>query len=104
MYDALRPMLAVSDGAMWLMSTPNGKRGFFYEVWEHGGAGWERVRATAEECARIPASFLAEERGRLGARLFRQEYLCEFEESAAGLFSREAIERAFTDEVEVLEI
>ena len=37
MYTALRPMLAVADGDLWLMSTPNGKQGFFYEAWEHGG-------------------------------------------------------------------
>ncbi len=29
LYLALRPMLAVSGGAMWLMSTPCGKQGFF---------------------------------------------------------------------------
>ena len=44
MYLAVRPMLAVSDGALWLMSTPFGKRGFFYETWAHGGPEWERVR------------------------------------------------------------
>ena len=32
-------MLAVGDGDLWLMSTPCGKRGFFYEAWEHGGRG-----------------------------------------------------------------
>src|SRR5439155_6384357 len=31
LYKAVRPMLAVGDGDLWLMSTPNGKRGFFYE-------------------------------------------------------------------------
>jgi hypothetical protein len=35
MYKALRPMLAVGQGDLWLMSTPYGKRGFFYECWEH---------------------------------------------------------------------
>jgi hypothetical protein len=31
MYKTLRPMLALRNGDLWLMSTPNGKRGFFYE-------------------------------------------------------------------------
>src|SRR5437868_3436811 len=48
LYTAIRPMLATSGGALWLMSTPFGKRGFFHEVWAHGGPGWERVRVTAE--------------------------------------------------------
>src|ERR1035437_2272724 len=33
MYLAIRPMLVVSNGTLWLMSTPFGKRGFFYETW-----------------------------------------------------------------------
>ncbi len=37
-YKALRPTLAVGGGDLWLMSTPCGKRGFFYEIWEHGAA------------------------------------------------------------------
>jgi hypothetical protein len=28
MYKALRPMLAVGDGDLWLMNTPRSKRGF----------------------------------------------------------------------------
>jgi hypothetical protein len=51
LYLALRPMLAVSDGTVWLMSTPYGKRGFFWEAWEHGGAEWLRVRVPATGCA-----------------------------------------------------
>ena len=39
------PMLAVSGGATWLLSTPNGARGFFWEAWEHGGPDWERSPA-----------------------------------------------------------
>ena len=38
LYRALRPMLLVGDGDLWLMSTPNGKRGFFYDAWAHGVA------------------------------------------------------------------
>lgn len=38
MYKALRPILAVGLGDLWLMSTPWGKRGFFYEAWEHSGS------------------------------------------------------------------
>ena len=31
LYRAMRPVLAVSGGDLWLMSTPNGRRGFYYE-------------------------------------------------------------------------
>ena len=104
LYLAIRPMLAVSGGALWLMSTPFGKRGFFHETWAHGGAEWERFRGPATECARIPQAFLEEERATMGERWFRQEYLCEFEDTVSGIFARELVESAITDEVRPLVI
>jgi hypothetical protein len=98
LYGALRPMLAVSGGALWLMSTPFGKRGFFYEEWENGGTAWERVQATAWECPRIQPAFLEAERASIGERLFRQEYLCSFEDAASGVFSDDSVRRSFTDD------
>jgi len=35
----MRPVLAVSGADLWCMSTPNGKRGFFWEAWTKGGRG-----------------------------------------------------------------
>jgi Terminase large subunit, T4likevirus-type, N-terminal len=104
LYRAIRPMLAVSDGTLWLMSTPFGKRGFFYEEWANGGDAWERVSVRAEECPRIPASFLAEERRAQGERWFRQEYGCEFVDSTSGVFDRDLVEAAFSSEFEPLKI
>jgi hypothetical protein len=102
LYRAIRPMLAVSQGALWLMSTPFGKRGFFWQAWTKGGPGWTRVRVPADECPRISRAVLEEERNELGDRCFRQEYLCEFVDSVSGLFDRDLVERAFTDEVKPL--
>jgi hypothetical protein len=104
MYLAVRPMLAVSDGDLWLMSTPWGKRGFFWEAWERGGAEWERVRVTAEECPRISRMFLEGERRTMGDRQFRQEYGCEFVDIDAGVFGRDVVTGAVTDEVAPLEL
>jgi terminase large subunit-like protein len=102
LYLALRPMLAVGDGDLWLMSTPNGKRGFFYESWEHGGEDWMRVRVPATECARISKKFLEEQRSAMGDAWFRQEHMCEFIEGTSGVFDRDVVERAIDDEVEPL--
>ena len=101
LYKAIRPMLAVSGGAMWLMSTPFGQRGFFYETWQ-SDEEWERVRVTAEECPRIPKEFLEEERKSLGDRWFKQEYLCEFVEVEAAIFDMELVQKAFRDDIEPL--
>jgi hypothetical protein len=101
-YKALRPSLAVGDGDLWLMSTPYGKRGFFYETWEHGSADWKRVSVAATECPRIPASFLEEERSELGALWFQQEYLCEFVDNGTEVFGRALVEEALDDDLEPL--
>jgi hypothetical protein len=102
MYKALRPMLAVSDGDLWLMSTPYGKRGFFYESWEHGGPNWLRISVKATECARIGAAFLEEERREMGAAWFQQEYMAEFVENGSAVFGRDVVEAAIDDDVEPL--
>ncbi len=102
MYHALRPMLAVGKGDLWLMSTPFLKRGFFYETWEFGGDRWFRVTAKATECPRIDKEFLEIQRGAMGAASFEQEYLCGFVDSGSGLFSQEALEKALDGTVEPL--
>ncbi|MDE3194900.1 MAG: terminase family protein [Acidobacteriota bacterium] len=102
MYKALRPMLAVGDGDLWLMSTPWEKRGFFYEVWEHGSEEWMRTKVPATECPRISKGFLEEERSALGNAWFDREYLCEFRDLGSGLFARDVVERAFDDGVSPL--
>ena len=83
LYTALRPMLAVSGGQFILMSTPNGRRGHFFEAWERGGPEWDRVKITAWQVPRIERAFLEEERRVLGDR-FRQEYEGEFMNAAHG--------------------
>ena len=97
---SVRPMLAVSGGQFVALSTPFGKRGWWHEAWTSGGPSWTRIRVTAEDCPRISAEFLAEERVTLGEWLYRQEYLCEFEESSAQIFSEEAIAAMFASHVE----
>jgi len=102
LYRAARPMLAVSDGALWLMSTPNGQCGFFYDVWANGGPDWERIRVPASECARISPEFLRGEREAMGDRWFRQEYGCEFTGTEGGLFDRDDLEAAMSEEFKPL--
>jgi hypothetical protein len=90
LYLAVRPMLAVGNGDLWLMSTPNGRRGFFWEEWDHGAEDWERISVGAPDCPRISPEFLEEEKAK-GEDWFRQEYLCEFVEREGSVFSWESI-------------
>jgi hypothetical protein len=98
LYFAVRPMLAVSDGALMMLSTPYGKRGVFYEEWT-AGHGWERYEVPANQCLRISEEFLEEERAVLPSWVYRQEYECSFEETEDQVFTTEMVERALTSEV-----
>jgi hypothetical protein len=105
LYKALRPMLAVGDGDLWLLSTPNGRMGFFYEEFEFGGDRWERIQVDASRCGeRISAAFLEDELASMGAAWVRQEYFCEFVDSGGTLFDRLMVEEAVTDEVGALQL
>ena len=97
-YKALRPMLAVGEGDLWLLSTPFGKRGFFHENWACGGEDWVRFTVPATECPRISAKFLEEERRALGETWFRQEYLCEFADDGREVFGWDAVTAALDDD------
>lgn len=99
LYRALRPMLAVGSGDLWLMSTPCGKRGFFYETWEHAGPEWLRVKVPATECPRISKEFLEEQRSVMGLESFGQEHMCEFTGSGMGVFDRDLVEAALDESV-----
>jgi hypothetical protein len=96
MYKALRPMLAVGNGDLWMMSTPRGKNGFFYEAWTHE-SGWEKISVAATDCPRIGKDFLEEERGVMGATIFAREYQCCFTDQGGNIFERDLIEAALDD-------
>ena len=95
---AVRPMLAVSNGRMIMLSTPFGKRGAFFEAWT-GSDDWHRVRVAADQCPRISKQFLAEELRELGAMRFSEEYGLEFLDPDEAVFPSAIIDAAFTPEV-----
>jgi hypothetical protein len=99
LYLSVRPMLAVSGGRVVLLSTPFGRRGFFFDTWAAGGAEWLKIQVAAQDCPRIPAAFLEEERKVLGPRWFAQEYLCSFEEKETALFAVDSVRAAFREGV-----
>jgi hypothetical protein len=101
LYFAVRPMLAVSGGALMMLTTPYGQRGVFYEEWT-SGRGWERYEVPASQCPRISEGFLEEERASLPPFIFRQEYECSFEDTEDQVFTTDMIDRAVTDEVKPL--
>jgi hypothetical protein len=102
-YDAVRPFLATTDGALWLLSTPNGKRGFFWKAWSSEKRVWRRFTVRAKDCPRIPAAFLEEERQTRGERRYRQEYECEFVDAPGSVFDVSLILTRVTKDFQPLE-
>jgi len=75
LYRSVRPMLAVSGGRLVALSTPWGKRGWWYDE---------------------------EERRSIGKLFFASEYLCEFVDTVDQLFSSDDVAAAITSEVKPL--
>jgi Terminase large subunit, T4likevirus-type, N-terminal len=98
-FGAIKPMLAVSRGQLILMSTPFGRRGHFFDVWQSGGDAWQRISVPATDCPRISPEFLQQERESMSEWRFRQEYLCQFVETVDQIFSYDTIRAAFDPNV-----
>jgi hypothetical protein len=101
LYFAIRPMLAVSGGKLVVMSTPAGRRGWFYQAHEHE-SDWKKWRIPASKCPRISAAFLAEEKRTLGAAVFGQEYECIFTDSNDAVFLSDVVDSAFSSDIKPL--
>jgi hypothetical protein len=101
LYQSVRPMLAVSGGRIVLLSTPFGKRGFFYSEWTDG-VDWQKVKITADQCPRINAEWLMRERAMIGDWWYLQEYQCEFVETDDQVFSYDDIQAALDPSIKPL--
>ncbi|HET8908811.1 MAG TPA: phage terminase large subunit [Ktedonobacterales bacterium] len=107
LYLSVRPMLAVSQGRMIAASTPFGKRGWWYEAWRgaHDGTqDWDYYFVTANECPRITAEFLADEKRDIGDWWFAQEYEGAFLDAESSAFRDADIQAALSDEVELWDV
>ena len=101
-YQAILPMLIINKGQLVCMTTPYGKRGHFFEEWVNGGDDWKRIQITAQQCPRMTEDQLEQQRRSMGDMFFRQEFLCEFVDTAEQTFGYDLIQRAFDDEVKPL--
>ena len=92
--------LSTTNGRVWLLSTPFGKRGFFFNSHESGR--WRVTRVAAVDCPRISAEFLADQRASLPDPWYRQEFCCEFTSVEHAVFDHDLVLDSVTSEVEPL--
>jgi hypothetical protein len=99
---AVRPMLGTVDGSLIALSTPAGRRGWFYEAWIGDDPSWHRVRVPASECPRLSKEFLDSELRALGPRIFSEEYSLAFLDDQLAMFPSALIEAAFDNDLKPL--
>jgi hypothetical protein len=114
LFTAILPMLTVSrrGDRLLMLSTPLGKRGIYWRLWDGsvwGGSeaqgasvGWERVQVPVTDVPRISPAAIEEPRDTLLEWEFQQEYLTEFADNAASVFSLSDLRASLTDEFEPL--
>ena len=106
-YAAATPMLATTKGDLWLLSTPHGRAGFFYEEWmakDTAKHPWLRISGPVSESkSRMDGDFLDSERRRKTAEQFAEEYDCSFMTAGRNVFQEEWLERSFTPDVPIFD-
>jgi hypothetical protein len=102
LYNSIRPMLAVSNGRHIIMSTPFGRRGHFWKIWDTERDLWQWFEVPAEMCPRISKEFLEEEK-RTNV-WFEQEYHCKFMENVDGVFTYDEVAGILSSDVDTLEL
>jgi hypothetical protein len=103
LYFAVKPMLAVSRGRLLALSTPFGKRGWFFDEWSNG-QGWQKHTIPATDCHRISSEFLEEERRSMPSAWFASEYMCQFTEATDSVFGYDDVMKAISSDIEPLEV
>lgn len=99
-FRATRPMLAASENPRHiLLTTPFGRRGHFYDLWQLQSDRWARFMIKSTSCPRITDEFLDGEEEALSRRSYEQEYECKFLESALSVFPYDMIERLVDSEL-----
>ena len=96
LFYAVRPMLSTVWGKsrLILLSTPKGKRGFFFKEWMDAPEE-AKTMVLVTEISRISKEWIEQERNKLPDWLFRQEYLCEFVDNELSVFGSDMIADAF---------
>jgi phage FluMu gp28-like protein len=97
--EAVRAMIAIGGGRLILLSTPNGRRGHFYDIVEGAQATeqWLRVRVPWTDCPRLEPAFVEGERRALPQSVFASEWLCEFTDTQDAVFLADDIQSLFDD-------
>lgn len=96
---ALKPMLSVSNGAIILLTTPNGQSGYFYDRWHDKSADTHRIFCPSSQCARIDENVLKSMSQSMSAAEFKREFECEFLAGAQQAIPRDLYRRNLRNDI-----
>ncbi len=90
-WTAVTPMLTVTKGDIWLLSTPHGREGFYYRCFQD--EKYTAFHVSSEDCPRKDQDFLDHERKWMTKAQYAQEYLGEFVDKLRQFFPDELIRK-----------
>lgn len=98
-WNSIIPALAITRGAIWLLSTPYLKEGYYYECFKD--PTFTSFHTSSEDCPRKDQEFLDQKKKVLTKAQYAQMYLGEFVDNDLRFFPEELIEKCCVlDEVE----
>jgi hypothetical protein len=100
LFNTVVPMVAARKGRIIALSTPYGKRGFFYKACTQPGSPWTLIKIKADESGRLSPDALEEARRTLDPHAYAQEFGCEFLGDSTLYFDPELIAAAFDETLE----
>lgn len=90
-WEAIEPVISVTKGRTILLSTPQGKRGFFYKATIN--EKYRKFHVSARDCPRHEKEFLDRKQSEMSPVAFATEYLGEFIDDYNRKFSPEWIKK-----------
>ena len=104
LFASLTPMLSISNGDLMLLSTPNGKIGFFWDVWSKGGDEWSKYEIPWSVCPRHSEARLNDLKQVIGEYRFAVEFECKFYDPQDAVFSSEDLDAALGFTIDQLNV
>lgn len=104
---ALAPMQAgVENPQTILLSTPNGDKNFWHELWHNGDPSWHRIEVPWWKSKRLGADpqFIEDQRQLLGQRKFSQEFELAWLPSEDAAFDAAGVDAMFANDLKGLNL
>ena len=91
---AILPMVAVTGGSIDVSSTPAGKQGFFWDIFDpKKDLNFKKFYVSGEDCPRYTKDFLESQKKTMSKLEYAQEYLAVFLDDLQRLFSDELLNK-----------